>query len=305
MPDIGSFDIPVAELDLAPAEDPEKDERIPYVFLGGLTTNYYQTAALSMALGMEDRRVFALTYPEQKIANPPKALIDAIAEETTFKLHAEILKQTAAKLGTGKMNLVGYSMGTGVLMEAMKDPAFAERVNDLVLLEPIGLVEKSLPKIAKEFLVDQAFGQTFPNVEDRIKGWLQGDTTSGAPVAALKNDVDIIRKKQFDAESLSRMAPSGSLQVWFSPDSPLMNAKEIDGAFEGAARLRRERGEAEIPQNITHVKSATHAWPLVHAIGLAGRLTRPRPSSEKITELAQEDLDRTYAQKLLKGVMGK
>src|SRR3989338_1531775 len=180
--EIGHHSLPVVTLDLHPPREGEKDDRVPTVFIGGIATSPYQQFELAAALALSGQRVHCFTYPEHSTADAPPDWAERLKRDGTYRLHAEALKETVRKLNLERINLVCVSMGGGIALETASDEEFCRRhIDDLIALEPIGLEEKSLAALAKDFGIKQVVGKTLANPEGAIKSWRQGDTRGGAP----------------------------------------------------------------------------------------------------------------------------
>ena len=65
-------------------------------------------------------------------------------------MEADIVKEIIKKMRLKKVNIVAFSMGTAIAMKMATDPEF-NVINDLTLLEPMGIEDKGFPRIATEF----------------------------------------------------------------------------------------------------------------------------------------------------------
>lgn len=297
-PEIGKHQTALVELDLLKDETGEKDERIPYFVIGGINTNYHQTAALSLALALEGHRVFAMTYPEQKPALPPPDWQQRLERAGSFRPHAEVVRETIRKMGFEQVNIVGFSMGGGVAVETASERDFSKRVNDLIVLEPVGFENKNTLGMAFDFLYRQGALRTMSDAEQRLKIVNQGAETTHIKSDIFLTNAKILCKKQFDREKLSHVQPRGRYEVWLGAESPVADANKTEGELLRAEHARRIQNPDASPVEIYRVEGGDHAFPMVHAMGVANSIDRPRPR-EQITYLTTKDLEHSAAASIL------
>lgn len=304
-PEIGHHRLPVVTLDLHPPREGEKDDRVPTVFIGGIATSPYQQFELASAMALSGERVHCFTYPEHSTAKAPSDWTKRLQADGTYRLHAAALKETIQQLGLERVNLVGLSMGGSIAMEAASDPEFADRLNDLVVLEPVGLEEKSLTELGRDFVGKQVVGRTLFNPEGAVKSWRQGDSRGGAAGEAMRVDIDILRRRQITPEKLSSIHPRGRYVVAMGTESPMVDATAATQEFLQAESARRAAHSQGASIEILQVQSRDHSWPLVHALGLARWLKEPRHGDENITTIGESDLEHSAASFILEATRNK
>lgn len=298
-PEIGKHQTALVELDLMKNQAGEEDERIPYFVIGGINTNYHQTAALSLALALEGHRVFAMTYPEQKPALPPPDWQQRLERAGSFRPHAEVVRETIKKMGFKRVNIVGFSMGGTVAVETASDQDFSKRINDLVVLEPVGFENKSKLGMAYDFLYRQGALRSMPDAEQRLKVVNQGAETTHIKADIFLTNATILCKKQFDKEKLSHVQPRGRYEVWLGAESPVADARKTEEELLRAEHVRRIQNPDASPVEIYRVEGGDHAFPMVHAMGLANSIDKPKPI-EQVTRLTTKDLENSAAASILK-----
>ncbi|OGL60454.1 hypothetical protein A3H10_00085 [Candidatus Uhrbacteria bacterium RIFCSPLOWO2_12_FULL_46_10] len=297
--EIGHHSLPVVTLDLHPPREGEKDDRVPTMFLGGIATSPYQQFELASALALSGQRVHCFTYPEHSTAEASSDWIKRLQADGTYRLHAAALKETIKQLGLERVNLVGLSMGGGIALEAASDPEFADHIEDLIVLEPVGLEEKSLVALGRDFVGKQVLGRTLLNPEGAVKSWRQGDSRGGAAGEAMQADIDILRRRQITSEKLKAIHPQGRYVVAMGTKSPMVDAKSVTQEFLEAEPTRRAAYVKDAPLEILQVQSRDHSWPLVHALGLARWLSEPRHGDARITTIDEADLEHSTASFIL------
>src|SRR3989338_2409874 len=297
--EIGHHSLPVVTLDLHPPREGEKDDRVPTMFLGGIATSPYQQFELASALALSGQRVHCFTYPEHSTAEASSDWIKRLQADGTYRLPAAALKETIKQLGLERVNLVGLSMGGGIALEAASDPEFADHIEDLIVLEPVGLEEKSLVALGRDFVGKHVLGRTLLNPEGAVKSWRQGDSRGGAAGEAMQADIDILRRRQITSEKLKAIHPQGRYVVAMGTKSPMVDAKSVTQEFLEAEPTRRAAYVKDAPLEILQVQSRDHSWPLVHALCLARWLSEPRHGDARITTIDEADLEHSTASFIL------
>lgn len=298
-PEIGHHRLPVITLDLNPPREGEEDDRVPIVFIGGIATSPYQQFELASALALSGERVHCFTYPEHSTAEAASDWMKKLQTDGTYRLHAAALKETIKQLGLKRVNLVGLSMGGGIVLEVASDSDFADRLNDLIVLEPVGLEEKSMAVLGRDFVGKQVVGRTLFNPEGAVKSWRQGDSRGGAAGEAMRADIDILRHRQITPEKLSAIHPRGRYVVAMGTESSMVNAEAVTQEFLEAEPIRRSAYVKDAPIEILQVQSRDHSWPLVHALGVAQWFKKPRHGDTVLTTIAESDLKHSAASFIL------
>lgn len=299
-PEIGRHTMPVVELDISKPAVGQPDERIPYVVIGGIGQNAYKAVTYSAGLALAGNRVFTLSYPENPTVQAPDDWAERLERDKTFRLHAEVMKRVTNQLGFERVNLYGDSMGGGIALEMGSDPDFADKIQDLIVTEPMGLENHSQSGIAYKAICREVLGHVLSNAEARIKSWSQGNEKGGPTSQALKADVEILRQRQFGHDKLASIHPRGRYQVWYATKSTLLNDQQTSQALLGAEADRLASGDKGVhPLELYRVESNMHGWPMVHAVGLARRLQKPVPK-EQVTTLQVTELEHSAAEAVLR-----
>jgi hypothetical protein len=294
----GDFGIPVAELDLKERNELEEKEEVPTFLIGGANTNYHQSAALSMALALDGRKVFVPTYPEQDSVKRPNNFKE-ILQKDGLDMQAEIVKEIIKKMGLYKVNVVAYSMGTAVTMKMAVDPEF-NVINDLTLLEPMCIEDKGLARIIMEFAGVGAVN-TFLSSEQKIKGRKQGSDEGKGNLGFLVEDGKILSKKSFDPETLKNLHPEGRFQVWVGTKSPLVDDKVAETIFTETEALRQADNPIGSPLEFYRVEGGDHTWPLTGALGLSKMMQQEKLSGT----VHLDDFENSAMARMLKDISEK
>jgi hypothetical protein len=294
----GDFGVPVVELDLEGRNELDEKEEVPTFLIGGVATNYHQSAALSMALALDGRKVFVPTYPEQDSVKRPDNFKE-ILQKDGLDMQAEIVKEIIKKMRLYKVNIIGYSMGTAVTMQMALDPEF-NVINDLTLLEPMGIEDKGLARIVMEFAGIGAVYTLFSS-EQKIKGFRQGSDEDKGNLGFLVEDGKILSKKSFGPETLKNLHPQGRFQVWVGTKSPLVDDRVAEKIFTETEALRQADNPIGSPLEFYKVEGGDHTWPLTGALGLSKMMQQ-----EKSVDIVHiDDFENSAMARMLKDISEK
>ena len=301
--EFGKFSVPVAELDLIKKEagETKEDERTPYVILGSVAQNYHQMAALAMGLALEGERVIIPTWPEQAIEGRPDNFGEILKNQHDLKIHKEYAKKTIEAMGLEKINLVGYSMGGAVSLELAQDQDFSA-IQDLTIIEPAGLEDKGILKLAKDFALEEGILKTMPYSERRIKTMNQGKREEILNVGFLMDDCKILSKKCFDENKLGKINPKGRYQLWVGTKSSIANSEVAKKVFLEAEKARQENNEEVSPIEIYTVNGGTHGWPLVHNIGFSKLLRNEEKPKNQVSPVELSAMENSVMAGILKDI---
>lgn len=294
----GDFGIPVVELDLRGRNELDEKEEVPTFLIGGVAQNYHQSAALSMALALDGRKVFVPTYPEQGSVKRPDNFKE-ILQKDGLDMQAEIVKEIIKKMGLHKVNVVAYSMGTAVTMKMAVDPEF-NVINDLTILEPMGIEDKGFARIIMEFVGGFAAYAIFSS-EQKIKGIKQGSDEDKGNLGFLAEDGKILSKKSFDPETLKNLHPQGRFQVWVGTKSPLVDYKVAEKIFTETEALRQADNTMGSPLEFCRVEGGDHLWPLVGALGLSKMMQQEK----SVDTVHIDDFENSAMARMLKDISEK
>lgn len=301
--EFGKFSVPVAELDLRSKEGgkTKEDERVPYFMLGSVAQNYHQMAAFAMGLALEGERVLVPTWPEQAIGGRPDNFGEILKKQNDLKIHKEYAKKTIEAMGLDKINLVGYSMGGAVSLELAQDPDF-NAIQDLTIIEPAGLEDKGIVKLAKDFALEEGILKTMPYSENRIKTMNQGKREEVLNLGLLMEDCKILSKKCFDENTLGKIHPKGRYQLWVGTKSSITDSKVAKDVFLEAEKNRQENNKEANPIEIYTVNGGTHGWPLVHNIGFSKMLRNEEAPKNQINSVELSTMENSVMAGILKDI---
>jgi pimeloyl-ACP methyl ester carboxylesterase len=292
----GDFGVPVAELDLKKQNESDEEE-IPTFFIGGAAVGYHQSAVLSMALALDGRKVFVTTYPEQSSVKRPDNFKELLQKDG-LNMEADIVKEIIKKMELKKVNIVAFSMGTAITMKMATDPEF-NVINDLTLLEPMGIEDKGFPRIATEFAGGHI--ATISSSEKNIKGIKQGSDENKGSLGFLIEDGKLLAEKSFEPETLKNIHPQGRFQVWVGTKSHLVDDKVAETLFTETETLRQAENPTASPLEFHKVEGGDHLWPLVGALGLSKMMQQ-----EKTADIVHvNDFENSVMARMLKDISEK
>lgn len=302
--EFGKFSVPVVELDLRSKErkESEKDERVPYFLLGSVAQNYHQMAAFSMGLALEGERVLVPTWPEQAESRPDN-FGELLKNQPDLKIHKEYAKKTIQALGLKKINLVGYSMGGAVSLELAQDQdKDSPEIQNLTIIEPAGLEDKGIVKLAKDFAFNEGLMNTIPYSERMIKTMKQGKREEVLNMGFLMDDCKILSKKCFDVEKLAKIMPKGRYQLWVGTKSSITDSEVAEKVFLESDKLRKEKNHDASPVEVYVVNGGTHGWPLVHNIGFSKMIRDEELPKNQISQVELSDMENSGMAGILKEI---
>ncbi len=302
--EFGKFMVPVVELDLKKdAEgkdiDPEKDVRIPEVFLGSVATQFHQSACFSMARALEGHKVFVPMQPEQPSVKKPENFGEILSKEGNLKPYSKLAKGVIETLGLKEFNLSGFSMGATTALELATDPEL-EGLNDLTIMEPLGIEDKGLVKLGIEFGVKQGI-KTMKSSEARIKTLAQGAPEGQGEIGLFAKTANILSKKHFDPEKLSKINAKGRFQVWVGGESPIVDNELAEKVFSETDELIHEKNPEVSRLEFYKVNGADHGLAMMNSIGLSRMIDAKKPN-EKNTTLSEEDLGNSAMEWIIKDI---
>lgn len=299
--EFGAFSMPVVELDLKKDASGQsllegEDTRVPDFFLGSVATQAHQSACFSMARALEGHRVFIPMQVEQPSVKKSEDFSRLLSERGDLKPYASVAKATIQQLGLKNFNLLGFSSGAAQALEVATDTEL-KGLNDLVVIEPLGIEDKGIAKLGMEFGLKQGF-KTIAGAEDRIKTLKQGASEGQGDIGLLLKTAQILAKRHFDVEKLSKINPSGRFQVWVGNESPIVNSQLAQDLF-----LEAEHGRPKTasPLEFYEVAGADHGLGMMNALGLS-KMIDGKKSEEQVTRVHEKDLGHSAMEWLLKDI---
>ena len=310
--ELGKFSVPVTELDLKKDLEPgEDDKRIPYIFWGGIGSTVEMNGCIAAALALAGQRVIGMPHLEQKEVKKPASAKEISKGKKNFGMQAGITRAIAENAGLKNYNIVGYSTGANIALETAislsNDPESKGRLNDLILIEPVGLDEQGVAGLATGLGAD-IIKELVPSSEGRIKVLGQGAETNKQE-QKLPFEIETVRvlgKKQFTAERLSQIEVAGSFQWWVGRSSGLTSIPLTERVVKTTQELMKKKNpDAHLPQ-LNEVVNGTHFLPNMNAIGLAEMIVEGREGAqaERPKIIKRKDLANSAMAGILKQITG-
>lgn len=306
--EFGRFTVPVVELDLKKDKDgkeinPEEDDRIPDVFLGGIATQAHQSACFSMARALDGHKVYVPMNPEQPAVKKPANFSETLGKQPDLRIHAEIAKKIIENLGLERFNLLGHSTGATTILEMAKDPEL-KGLNDLVSMEPLGLQNMGLLRLGIGFGLKGGLKQTMLSSEARIKTMSQGAPEGQGELGLFARTANILSKKHFSPEDFAEVSLTGSFQVWIGTESPIVDNKIAGKFFTEMEALRQERNPGVKKSKLYKVAGADHVFAMTHPLGLSEIIDGEKPD-EQVIKVKKKDLQNSAMARILKGIKNR
>ena len=304
----GKFSMPVAVLDLKKRETNEKgerkDDRVPYVFWGGIRANEQMDGCAMMAMALAGHKIYHITHLEQGDVKKPEGTRGIVANRGDFSLQGEITEKVIDALKLEKFNLMGYSTGASVVLEAairMSENRTSEKINDMVVIEPLGLEKMGILKLAYNFGIKEAMiNLRREKAESDIKVMRQGGKTNKEDAKfSWLTTAPILSKKHFDADRLSKIKIGGKLQWWLGGNSPITNRKLTEQVLNNVAEKN-----PDINQELNIVEGATHSMLNMNALGLAQEFGKEKLVSNSASPriLNRKDLANSAVKSIIEGI---
>ena len=306
--ELGEHRIPVITLDINPPKEGEKDERVPYFIVPVYIGNPYQEAFFAMSLALEGQKVHVMTYPEKKIMaeSDEKQWLELLRSKRTMEPYSRLAKKIIENMNLQNINLIGTSMGAEVVLEMAQDPEFAQRINNLVSLEPTSLYERRTLGMLWDFAREAVPGFLGINREESVKAAKSERPElevsmgrGGGWVEAPFLWAPIIAQKHLTAENLAGINIKGNFQVWTGGDSRITG--ERAQAVLAEAQKIRSNTPGLTPLQIVEVEKFHHPQ-LFSTLGIASLIVNSDKISGNFVKINGGDLVHTGAQAILKSL---
>jgi len=305
----GKFSMPVAVLDLKKPEagDGKKDDRVPYVFWGGIRANEQMDGCAMMAMALTGKKIYHVAHLEQKDVKKPENTREIVGQRGDFGLQAEITEKVAEAMDLEKFNLMGYSTGASVALETairMSKEGTSGKINDLIVIEPLGLEKLGILKLGYNFGIKEGLLNLsiLERAEAGIKVMRQGGKTNKEDAKfSWLTTAPILAKKHFDANNLSSIKIGGKMQWWLGGRSPVTNSELTKQVAKEVAE-----NNPNLRQEVNVVKGATHSILNMNALGLAHEFSGDRGGRNlEIRDINRKDLANSATSFIIKNIKTK
>lgn len=310
----------LAELDLRePSNEP--DTRIPWVMIGGASSISEQNAALSMALALQGERVFVLTLPDQmKEQTGGRSLREKIANSYNEDFNA--FRRVIEDLGVSKVNLIGHSLGGGLVLELAGDQELSQKVQveDVLALDPTGFERRRIFPMAIAFKNTAKDVEKDPEAKTIMleQGNIDAHRASGIGqengiLKPLKEGLSFLSSgrasasKRFSPEKLAEISGhvSGDVEIWTGESNRVVKPEAIIECVNNAG---------DVPNlSLYVIKGGKHEAIIANALGfIATHMDEKRSRAElgdlyrsKNIKISISTLERSGAEYLLKQMQPK
>jgi hypothetical protein len=282
--EFGKFSIPVTEIDLRKGVEPgQEDKRTPYIFWGGIRSTTKMNGCAVMAMALAGQKVLVPMHLEQEAVGKPENFLETMKQQKSFKPHAKITKELIKNLGLGSCNIMGYSAGAGIALESAielsNDPEMKGVINNLIVMEPLGLDEKGIVGLAADFGKD-AVTRVMPSAEAGIKVMRQGGETNKEDQKLDWETIKILASKQFTPERLAEINVGGNFQWWVGRSSAVTNLPLTERVMEKIQTIKKEKGLDTPSPELNEVVGGTHSLLNMNALGLAEMIVEERQNTQ-------------------------
>lgn len=260
------YTIPVLHWQLPGSQESD----LPYFYLGGATANETVSRAMGEAYALRGKTVFLASHPEGKGAVVPADFNQKLQETGDLSLYAAIQKEVVRKLFDTQVNLVGTSLGGGVVLEMVTDPDFASKfVHNIDAMSPVGIQEtKGQTRITLKFLKEVGKLFSHPTRSLRVgrgQPGAYGGTHEGTGFAT---SAQVLRKQTLPSERLQDIHINGKIRIALGDSDSVISMKqtkkEIDAA--NAGRAEDQKIDTYIIQGGNHNSTVVNAPGAVDAM---------------------------------------
>lgn len=294
-------EIPVRRYSLKNKEAQSNDQALPpIVIIGGATSGPTVTkgTAEAFALQYPGRDVYVIGHPDSKLSRISEALPKKLKEQGSLATYTQINKDVLTKLGFEKFDLVGISMGGGIVLQAATDPEFAKKINNLIAISPTSMQE--IKGKAKFLLMDFLLREGGHSWVDR-KRWLRvGQQQQGSQLGShegmgFAEAFEIFRHKDLSADKLAGIRTNGRVIIGTGDKDAMISCEQIARETNAANGERIKIGNRLI--EFMQVKGGHHD---LRDTRTAGMVALIRNTSKLPEQIGIEKLPATTAEVLVR-----
>lgn len=266
-----SVGIPVRRYSLRDKDTMESLDQAPrpIIIIGGATSGPTVTkgTAEAFALQYPNRDVYVIGYPDSKDSKISPDLPGKLREQGNLETYAKINKDVLLKMGFESFDLVGISMGGGIVLQAALDTEFAKRINNLVAISPTSIQEtKGKNRIGFDFGREVLRLRTHPREWVRVPQKQPGYTLGSHEGMGLATINEIARRKKLSADDLIKLHVQGRVMIVTGDKDAVISCEQTKKETELANERRTANGER--PIEFMQVLGGHHGLGVVQAAGL-------------------------------------
>ena len=284
--------IPVRRYSLRDSHTAQPDikSQPPIIIIGGATSgpNVTKSTAEAYALQHPNRDVYVIGYPDSNKSQISEALPGKMKEQGDLSTYTKTNKDVLLKMGFEKFDLIGISMGGGIVLQAATDPEFAKRIGNLIAISPTSIQETKGKKSYKS-----KFAWEYVNIRIHPRQWLRVPQKQPGPGYKLGSHKgmgysvsgEISRHKALSADDLTKLHIQGRVIIATGEKDGVISCEQIKKETAGANEKRKTNGER--PIEFMEVQGGRHGMGDAYAAGIVAliRNTSELPNQISVKEI--------------------
>lgn len=263
-------EIPVRHYSLRDIEKtPEGEVLPPIVIIGGATSGptVTKSAAEAFALQYPDRDVYVIGYPESNQSKISADLPKKLKEHGNLATYTKINRDVIFKMGFENFDLVGLSMGGGIVLQAAADAEFAKRINNLIAISPTNIQgTKGKRKMEFDFAREVSYLRMHPKQWLRVPQVQPGYKLGSHDGMGLATSGEIARRKELSVNDLVRLHVQGRVIIGTGDKDAVISCGQIEKETKLANERRMTNGEK--PIEFMEVLGGHHSLGDAYAAGI-------------------------------------
>ena len=279
-------EIPVRRYSLKSKDLAESDGQSepPIVIIGGATSGptVTKSTAEAFALQYPRRDVYVIGYPDSNQSKISEDLPEKLNDHGNLATYTKINKDVLLKMGFEKFDLVGISMGGGIVLQAVTDTEFAKRINNLIAISPTNIQKtETRTKFSLDFGKEILYSRMHPRQWLRVPQVQPGYTLGSHKGMGLAVSGEISRHKSLSADDFAGIHVQGRVIIATGRDDALISCKQIRKETASANKLRMTTGKK--PIEFMQVDGAHHSLGDVYAAGIVALVRNTETMPNKIS----------------------
>lgn len=279
-------EIPVRRYSLRDSDKTQLDGQIPppIFIIGGITSGptVTKSTAEAYALQYPNRDVYVIGYPNSKQSRISPDLPKKLKEQGDLTTFTKINKDVLLKLGFENFDLVGISMGGGIVLRAATDTKFAKKINNLIVISPTSVQEtRGRIRTGLGFIWETFYSRIHPKQWLRVPqiqpgGYDLGFHKDMGAFAGLKT----VNNKALAADDFAGIHINGRVIIGTGSEDALISCEQIKKETTVANEKRAANGER--PIEFMQVQGGHHYLGDVYAAGIVALIRNTKEMPEQI-----------------------
>lgn len=278
--------IPVRRYSLRDTNTMQLDDQpsLPVIIIGGATSGptVTKSTAEAFALQYPNRDVYVIGYPDSSQSKISPDLPEKLREHGNLATYTKINKDVLLKMGFESFDLVGISMGGGIVLQAAKDTEFARKINNLIAISPTSIQDtKGKKKTSFDFARELLYMRRHPRQWLRVPQVQPGYKLGSHKGMGLGITSEILRHKSLSSDDLANLHVQGRLIILTAEKDVLISCDQIKQETAAANKKRMESGKR--PIEFMQVEGARHSLGDAFAAGIVGLIRNTSELPDQIS----------------------